>query len=128
MNTNPHFNKNEQSSKDNQSNKDKQVKQTRQARQTPDYTNPGYTKTGPGYTKKQNSAAGDQNGLSAVQQQFVLKFCRQLASVIQACEHSETAEIEIGRRHISAQQGTQQIRVKLQAMRELTKDSTPSQR
>lgn len=48
------------------------------------------------------------------QQQFILKFCNQLASVIQACEHNESAEIEIGRRHV----GKHQVRVKLLAERE----------
>lgn len=48
------------------------------------------------------------------QQQFILKFCTQLASVIQACEHNESAEIEIGRRHI----GKHQVKVKLRAERE----------
>jgi len=52
--------------------------------------------------------------LNPVQQQFVLKFCRQLVSVIQACEHSEAAEIELGRRHID----DQHITVKLQAKRQ----------
>ncbi len=52
-------------------------------------------------------------GLNVVQQHFVLKFCRQLASVIQACDQSESAEIEVGRRHI----GEHQVRVKLQARR-----------
>ncbi len=58
-------------------------------------------------------------GLSARQQQFVLKFCSQLASVIEACEQSESAEIEVGRRQINRKQ----IKVKLQADRELTVDS-----
>ena len=48
------------------------------------------------------------------QQQFILKFCSQLASVIQACEHNESAEIEIGRRHV----GKHQVKVKLMAERE----------
>ncbi len=56
------------------------------------------------------------HGLNSVQQQFVLRFCRQLASVIQACNQSESAEIEVGRRHI----GAQQVRVKLQAKREVS--------
>jgi len=56
------------------------------------------------------------NGLSQVQQQFVLRFCRQLASVIAACEQSESAEIEVGRRQIN----TSQVKVKLQAEREYT--------
>ena len=55
-------------------------------------------------------------GLSQVQQQFVLRFCRQLASVIAACEQSESAEIEVGRRQIN----TSQVKVKLQAEREYT--------
>lgn len=59
------------------------------------------------------------DGLSKTQQQFVLKFCSQLASVIEACEHSESAEIEVGRRQINARQ----IKVKLQAERELTIDT-----
>ena len=54
------------------------------------------------------------DGLSRVQQQFVLKFCRQLASVIAACEQSESAEIEVGRRHCDAGH----VKVKLQAERE----------
>lgn len=58
-------------------------------------------------------------GLSTRQQQFVLKFCSQLASVIEACEQSESAEIEVGRRQINKKQ----IKVKLQAERELTVDS-----
>ena len=58
--------------------------------------------------------ATDQAGLSAAQQQFILKFCRQLSSVIQACDQSESAEIEVGRRLI----GKQQIKVKLSARRE----------
>ncbi len=48
------------------------------------------------------------------QQQFILRFCQQLASVIQACEHNESAEIEIGRRHV----GKHQVKVKLLAERE----------
>jgi len=56
----------------------------------------------------------DQAGLSPAQQQFILKFCRQLSSVIQACDQSESAEIEVGRRLI----GKQQIKVKLSARRE----------
>ena len=56
----------------------------------------------------------DQSGLSSAQQQFILKFCRQLSSVIQACDQSESAEIEVGRRLI----GKQQIKVKLNASRE----------
>ena len=59
-------------------------------------------------------ATTDQAGLNTAQQQFVLKFCRQLASVIQACDQSESAEIEVGRRLV----GTQQIKVKLSARRE----------
>ncbi len=57
--------------------------------------------------------------LSATQQQFVLKFCSQLASVIEACEHSESAEIEVGRRQVD----TKQVKVKLQAEREFTHHS-----
>lgn len=52
--------------------------------------------------------------LKPEQQQFVLRFCKQLASVIQACEQSESAEIEIGCRR----SGDQQVRIKLQAERE----------
>ena len=67
-----------------------------------------------------NSAVKPDNetdtGLSQVQQQFVLRFCRQLASVIAACEQSESAEIEVGRRQINASQ----VKVKLQAEREYT--------
>jgi hypothetical protein len=48
------------------------------------------------------------------QQQFILRFCRQLASVIQACEHNESAEIELGRRHV----GKHQVKVRLLAERE----------
>jgi len=59
------------------------------------------------------------SGLSQTQQQFVLRFCRQLASVIEACEQSESAEIEVGRRHINACQ----VKVKLQAEREFTSQS-----
>jgi len=60
------------------------------------------------------SDTSDQAGLSTAQQQFILKFCRQLSSVIQACDQSESAEIEVGRRLI----GKQQIKVKLSARRE----------
>lgn len=56
------------------------------------------------------------DGLSKAQQQFVLRFCRQLASVIEACEQSETAEIEVGRRHIDSRL----VKVKLQAEREFS--------
>lgn len=59
------------------------------------------------------------NGLSAVQQQFVLRFCRQLASVIAACEQSESAEIEIGRRRIDSSP----VKVKLQAEREYSDET-----
>ncbi len=59
-------------------------------------------------------SSNQSSGLSPVQQQFVLRFCRQLASVIAACEQSESAEIEVGRRHIDSSQ----IKVKLQAERE----------
>jgi len=59
------------------------------------------------------------SGLSQTQQQFVLRFCRQLASVIEACEQSESAEIEVGRRHINSSQ----VKVKLQAEREFTSQS-----
>ena len=61
------------------------------------------------------SSLGYADGLSQAQQQFVLKFCHQLASVIEACEQSESAEIEVGRRQINSSQ----IKVKLQAEREL---------
>ena len=68
-----------------------------------------------------DSGSGNQgSGLSQVQQQFVLRFCRQLASVIAACEQSESAEIEVGRRHVD----TSQIKVKLQAEREYSDKST----
>lgn len=63
-------------------------------------------------TERESNTASE--GLSLVQQQFVLRFCRQLASVIEACELSESAEIEVGRRCID----TSQITVKLQAERE----------
>ena len=56
----------------------------------------------------------EQAGLSSAQQQFVLKFCQQLASVIQACEQSESAEIEVGRRIV----GTHKVKVKLRSERE----------
>jgi len=65
----------------------------------------------PGGSKSPNNS---ETGLNAVQQQFVLRFCRQLASVIQACEHSESAEIEVGRRQI----GARNIKVKLRSERE----------
>ena len=61
-----------------------------------------------------NSSTAGKAGLNDAQQQFILKFCRQLASVIQACDQSESAEIEVGRRLV----GTQQIKVKLSARRE----------
>jgi len=61
-----------------------------------------------------NSLPAGKAGLNEAQQQFILKFCRQLASVIQACDQSESAEIEVGRRLV----GTQQIKVKLSARRE----------
>ena len=69
-----------------------------------------------GYTDEQLSenSPGYTDGLSQAQQQFVLKFCHQLASVIEACEQSESAEIEVGRRQINSSQ----IKVKLQAERE----------
>ena len=60
------------------------------------------------------NSPGYTDGLSQAQQQFVLKFCHQLASVIEACEQSESAEIEVGRRQINSSQ----IKVKLQAERE----------
>lgn len=60
------------------------------------------------------------SGLSAVQQQFVLKFCRQLVSVIEACEQCESAEIEVGRRQINKHQ----IKIKLLAEREFTHPTT----
>ena len=75
-------------------------------------TQPSASKAGD--TKNKHTSPDSRPRQSRQQQLFVLKFCRQLASVIQACEHSESAEIEIGRRHI----GDQQVRVKLQADRE----------
>lgn len=48
------------------------------------------------------------------QQQFILKFCWQLAKVVEACKHNQTAEIEVGRRR----SGNKQIRVKLLAERD----------
>jgi len=69
-----------------------------------------------------NNAADAISGLSVAQQQFVLKFCRQLASVITACEQSESAEIEVGRRQIN----NRQIKVKLQAEREFTHQAPDS--
>ena len=64
--------------------------------------------------KNENHQQESLHRLKPEQQQFVLRFCRQLASVIQACEQSESAEIEVGHRRI----GDQQIRIKLQAERE----------
>ena len=66
-----------------------------------------------------NPDSDNTGGLSQIQQQFVLRFCRQLASVIVACEQSESAEIEVGRRHIDASQ----VKVKLQAEREYSDET-----
>jgi len=48
------------------------------------------------------------------QQQFILKFCSQLASVIEACKQHDSAEIEVGRRQVD----NYQVVVKLLAERE----------
>lgn len=69
--------------------------------------------TSPEYRNKRDQI-NNGVGLNSTQQQFILKFCRQLASVIKACEQSESAEIEVGHRAI----GEKRIRVKLQAQRE----------
>lgn len=79
-------------------------------------TAPDYRASAPDMPHKNASSQTGVEGLSASQQQFVLKFCNQLVSVIEACEQSESAEIEVGRRQINSRQ----IKVKLQAERELT--------
>jgi len=64
--------------------------------------------------QSQNKSTQSKSTLQHRQQQFILKFCWQLAKVVEACKHSETAEIEIGRRRA----GKKQIRVKLLAERD----------
>jgi len=61
-----------------------------------------------------NDKEQSDESLKHKQQQFILKFCWQLAKVVEACKHSEAAEIEIGRRRA----GNKQIRVKLLAERD----------
>lgn len=54
--------------------------------------------------------------LNEAQQQLVLKFCRQLVSVIEACEQSESTENEAGHRQINSHP----IKAKPQAERKIT--------
>jgi len=98
-------------------NKERQSLPQKQPPQINDCSTQGYRENA--VTKEPVSGSDTDNGLSQVQQQFVLRFCRQLASVIAACEQSESAEIEVGRRHID----TSQVKVKLQAEREYSDSS-----
>jgi len=74
--------------------RDLQARDTHSTDKTDQHTNhcSGLNDNGKPNKKSTGKATTDQTGLNAAQQQFVLKFCRQLASVIQACDQKTTTQ------------------------------------